>query len=104
METSKAPDTTSHNHISDKKSEKSKFAVPVLTEDQRADLYEAFDLFDSDGGGTINTTELKSLFRCFDIKLTDKETERLIIENDEDRSGEIDFDEFVTMMSQIIMK
>ena len=75
-----------------------------LAEDQKADLFEAFDLFDSDGGGTINTAELKSLFRCFDIKLTDAETETLIAENDEDNSGEIDFEEFVCMMSKIIMQ
>ena len=49
-----------------------------LTEDQKSDLQEAFDLFDKDGGGTINVDELKSLFRCFDIKLTKQETIKLV--------------------------
>ena len=36
-----------------------------LTENQKADLKEAFDLFDRDGNETIDVDELKSLFRCF---------------------------------------
>jgi Ca2+-binding EF-hand superfamily protein len=36
-----------------------------------ADFEEAFDLFDIDGDGTISTTELKNLLRCFGKKATD---------------------------------
>ena len=44
------------------------------------------------------------MFRCFNITLTHAETEKLISENDEDESGEIDFSEFCVMMSKIIMQ
>ena len=38
-----------------------------------ADFEEAFELFDKDGDGTISTTELKNLLRCFGKKATDND-------------------------------
>ena len=63
-----------HNSISDQSEKEHDDLISKLTEEQKADLHEAFDLFDKDGGGTINIDELKCLFRCFDIKLTKSET------------------------------
>jgi len=38
---------------------------PELTEEQKQEIREAFDLFDADGTGTIDTKELKaSLYIC----------------------------------------
>ena len=99
------PDVPSKNINTDgsQSAEEDDDLISKLTEEQKADLHEAFDLFDKDGGGTINTDELKCLFRCFDIKLTKTETRKLIEEHDADKSGEIDFNEFVLMMSKIIL-
>ena len=37
------------------------------------EYWEAFELFDKDGDGTISTGELKNLLRCFDVtELTDE--------------------------------
>ena len=92
------------DHVLSESSQEKKDLMDNLTEDQRCDLQEAFDLFDRDGGGTISIEELKCLFRCFDIKLTKNETKKLLLEHDSDQSGEIDFGEFVVMMSKIILQ
>ena len=36
------------------------------------EYWEAFELFDKDGDGTISTGELKNLLRCFDVDLPDE--------------------------------
>ena len=38
-------------------------AKPELTEEQKQEIREAFDLFDADGTGTIDTKELKASHR-----------------------------------------
>ena len=40
---------------------------PELTEEQKQEIREAFDLFDADGTGTIDVKELKasSVYSCF---------------------------------------
>jgi Ca2+-binding EF-hand superfamily protein len=35
-----------------------------LTEEQKQEIREAFDLFDTDGSGTIDAKELKVAMRC----------------------------------------
>lgn len=46
---------------------------PELTEDQKQELREAFELFDNDKTGTIDMHELKVLMRAlgFDVKKPD---------------------------------
>ncbi len=36
------------------------------------EYWEAFELFDKDGDGTISTGELKNLLRCFEVDLPDE--------------------------------
>ena len=38
---------------------------PELTEEQKQEIREAFDLFDTDGSGTIDAKELKVRLICF---------------------------------------
>jgi centrin-3 len=49
---------------------KSKKSRPELTEDQRQELREAFELFDANKTGSIDLHELKVLMRAlgFDVK------------------------------------
>lgn len=40
------------------------FLYTGLTEEQKQEIREAFDLFDTDGSGTIDAKELKVAMRC----------------------------------------
>ena len=62
-------------------------------------LYKSqFDACDEDGGGSISSTELKSVFRACGMVMTDVEVERLVKEFDTDGTGDLDFGEFLHMM------
>merc|ERR1712212_363575 len=71
-----------------------------LTEEQKAEIREAFDLFDSDGAGTINIKELKVALRALGFEPKKEELKALIQEVDADANGAIDFNDFMKIMSQ----
>ena len=71
-----------------------------LTEEQTAEFREAFALFDKDGDGTISTKELGTVMNSLGQKPTAAELETMINEVDIDGNGEIDFEEFLTMMAK----
>eukprot|EP00092_Neocalanus_flemingeri_P072744 GFUD01089609.1.p1 GENE.GFUD01089609.1~~GFUD01089609.1.p1 ORF type:complete len:113 (+),score=39.08 GFUD01089609.1:133-471(+) len=71
-----------------------------LTDEQTAEFREAFALFDKDGDGTISTQELGTVMNSLGQKPTPAELETMIKEIDTDGNGEIDFDEFLTMMAK----
>ena len=91
-----------------------------MSEEQIAELKQAFNEFDVDGGGTINTTELGYAMRAMGMNPTEQELLDLInqvitnslliylfikfdnfnlIQYDTDGSGMIEFPEFCNMMS-----
>jgi calmodulin len=61
---------------------------------------EIFNLVDRDGGGTITKEELGDLMDTLGIDATPEEIELMINEIDQDNNGEIDFEEFVAVMSR----
>ena len=69
-----------------------------LTEEQVAELKEAFALFDKDKDGTVSTSELGAVMRTTGQNLTEAELEEMINEVDRDKSGTIDIGEFIQMM------
>ena len=71
-----------------------------LTEEQLADLKEAFSVFDKDGDGNITAGELGAVLRSLDQNPTETELQDMINEVDEDRDGTISFQEFSTMMER----
>ena len=71
-----------------------------LTEEQVNEFREAFNLYDKDGDGTITILELGSIIRSLGQTPTDTELQDLINEIDLDKSGTIDFSEFLMMMSK----
>lgn len=60
-----------------------------------------FKSIDIDGGGSIDADELLRLTESLGSKITIEEAQELIDENDEDGSGTIDFEEFMTLMFRI---
>ena len=71
-----------------------------LTEEQKQEIKEAFDLFDTDGSGNIDSKELKVAMRALGFEPKREEIKKLISEVDKDGSGVIDFPEFLDMMTQ----
>ncbi len=68
-----------------------------------ADFEEAFELFDKDGDGTISTTELKNLLRCFGKKASDNDVQAILVRHSKvGEHEEIDFDEFKMIMADIM--
>ena len=59
----------------------------------------AFRYYDKDKVGSISTDTLKEILRELDNKLTDDDLNGIIEEVDGDRSGTLDFDEFMAMMT-----
>ena len=74
-------------------------AADQLTDEQIAELKEAFSLFDKDGDGTITTKELGTVMRSLEQSPTETELQDMINEVDVDHNGTIDFPEFLTMMA-----
>ncbi|XP_062716066.1 calmodulin-A-like isoform X1 [Aedes albopictus] len=70
-----------------------------LSEDQIEELKEAFSLFDTNGDGTITSSELGTVLRSLGKNVSDAEVEELLKEVSVDHEGMIHFPDFVAMMS-----
>lgn len=60
------------------------------TTDLEQEIREIFDVFDRDGSGTINSSELRHVMKAIGENLTDAEIDELIREADVDGNGTID--------------
>ena len=69
-----------------------------LTESQKNEIKQAFDLFDTSGSGTIESKELKVALRALGFEPSKEEIKSLIGNFDKDGSGRIDFHEFLDIM------
>lgn len=70
-----------------------------LTQQKKQEIKEAFELFDTDGSGTIDAKELNVAMRALGFEMTEEQINQMIADVDKDGSGAIDFDEFVYMMT-----
>ncbi|KAL5557013.1 hypothetical protein UlMin_039249 [Ulmus minor] len=70
-----------------------------LNQQKRLEIKEAFELFDTDGSGTIDAKELNVAMRALGFEMTEEQINQMIADVDKDGSGAIDFDEFVHMMT-----
>merc|ERR1712087_1077393 len=74
-------------------------AKTELTDEQKQEIREAFDLFDTDGSGTIDAKELRVAMRALGFEPKKEEIKKMIADIDKDDSGTIDFNEFLGMMT-----
>lgn len=56
---------------------KAKGGKPELTEEQKQEIREAFDLFDTDGSGTIDAKELKVAMRALGFEPKKEEIKKV---------------------------
>ena len=70
-----------------------------LTDEQRQEIREAFDLFDSNGSGKIDAKELKVAMRALGFEPKKDEIKKMISEIDKEGSGKIDFADFLNLMT-----
>ncbi|KAJ3328317.1 Centrin-4, partial [Blyttiomyces sp. JEL0837] len=89
----KSTSTTQHHSASHRS------AANDLTPEQKQEIREAFDLFDTDGSGTIDVKELKVAMRALGFEPKKDEIKKMILEVDKQGSGTIDFNEFLELMT-----
>ncbi|KAG9063886.1 hypothetical protein KI688_004000 [Linnemannia hyalina] len=73
-----------------------------LTPAQISDLKESFNTFDRNNDGNISRRELHSLLHTVGHKVDAKGLEKMLAEYDADKSGTIDFNEFLRLTAILI--
>ena len=71
-----------------------------LTEEQIAEFKEAFALFDKDNNGSISSSELATVMRSLGLSPSEAEVNDLMNEIDVDGNHQIEFSEFLALMSR----
>ena len=59
---------------------------------QKQEIKEAFDLFDTDGSGSIDSKELKVAMRALGFEPKKEEIQKMISDVDDDGSGTIEYE------------
>merc|ERR1712188_32466 len=70
-----------------------------MSDKEIAECKEAFDLFDMDGGGTIDLEELGTAMTALGFQPKKAEIKKMVDDMDKDSDGTIDFQEFLTLMA-----
>merc|ERR1712157_704595 len=78
--------------------QKKKTARVELTPDQKHEIREAFDLFDTDGTGHIDVKELKVTMRALGFEPKKEDIKRILADLGKDGNSSIDFNDFYQIM------
>lgn len=71
-----------------------------VTKEEIMEIKKAFDIFDSDGNGSINPKELADAYQEMGMATNSKMIYQLLAELDKDNSGVLDFDEFLKLATR----
>ncbi|KAM3128217.1 hypothetical protein pb186bvf_019700 [Paramecium bursaria] len=77
-----------------------KKAKQEITEDQKQEVKEAFDLFDTDRSGTIDQHEVKVILRALGFDVQKQEVLALMKEYDKEETGRIEYSDYVDLMTR----
>merc|ERR1712072_919928 len=75
------------------------YARPGLSADEVEEIKEAFDLFDNDNSGAISVNELTAAMKSLGFDVKHAVVYNMVSDLDADGSGEIEFDEFLAVMT-----
>eukprot|EP00483_Globobulimina_turgida_P000962 UN00964 len=75
-----------------------------LNDNQKRELKEAFELFDTDNSGTIDMKELRAAMKALGYDAQKEELKKIRFELDKDIGDEINFEEFLEIMTGRICK
>ncbi|XP_032928589.1 centrin-2 isoform X1 [Catharus ustulatus] len=71
-----------------------------LPEEQQREIRDAFELFHTDGSGSIHIRELKVAMRALGFEPKKEEIKKMISDIDKEGTGKISFSDFLAVMSQ----
>ncbi|EFJ50336.1 hypothetical protein VOLCADRAFT_35532, partial [Volvox carteri f. nagariensis] len=77
---------------------------PKLSDEQKQQMKECFELMDQDGSGAIDAEELAAAFKLLGIKMKRAELAQLLAEVDHDGSGEVEYPEFLEIMTVTLQR
>lgn len=69
-------------------------ARPELTDEQKTEIKEAFELFDTDKDGCVDYHELKVAMRALGFDMKKPEVLKLLRDHDKSGHGLMDFEDF----------
>ena len=95
----KKPDFLGSNKGANQGSMPGKRRRQELTDEQKQEIKEAFDLFDTDKTGTIDYHELKVAMRALGFDVKKQEVLGLMREYDRDGAGQIEYPDFLEIMT-----
>mgnify|MGYP003329537763 CR=1 FL=1 len=70
-----------------------------MSEEEIDEIREAFNLFDTDGSGSIDPKELRAAMQSLGFEAKNQTIYQMITDLDKNKSGNIDFEEFLDMMT-----
>ncbi|CCF54860.1 hypothetical protein NDA10_006925 [Ustilago hordei] len=99
--------TSTPNHLSASSSSRNvnshhRIDTAALTDEQRQEIKEAFELFDTDKDGAIDYHELKVAMRALGFDLKKAEVLKLLRDHDKTNSGLLEWEDFNQIMSEKI--
>lgn len=69
-----------------------------VTNEMKEEIKEAFDLFDTESTGKIDSKELKVAMRALGFEIKNDEIRNILLDVDRDGSGMIEYSDFLNLM------